>query len=212
MKGFDLSQQDGGPIDPGRTALLGIHWQTDLIDPKGAFGPIFADAVAASGVVQRTSALFQQARRAGCRIIFANIVYRPGYTGHVANNTLFRQASRTQGFVEGTPGAGVDPAFGPEPGDIVMAHSRSSAFFGSDLLSILVGGNIQALVLTGIATNVAVDHTARDAMQYGFRTVLVEDCCLSSDPDLHRASLATMRVLCSDVLTSEAFVQLIEAS
>jgi nicotinamidase-related amidase len=89
-------------------------------------------------------------------------------------------------------------------------HSRSSAFFGSDLLTILIGPGIDTVALSGIATNVAVDHTARDAMQLGFRTLLIEDCCFSSDPEHHKAALVTLRVLCSGVITSREFAHLLQ--
>lgn len=208
MRGFSSSSLDR-EIRPDRTAVLAIHWQVDVIEPKGAFGEVFATAVAESGVVGRTATLLEAARRAGCLIVYVNIVYRPGYSGVVENNALFRRAVRSQGFIQGTPGVEIVEALRAQPNDIVIDHSRSSAFFGSDLLTILIGNQIETVALTGIATNVAVDHTARDAMQYGFQTILIEDCCFSSDPEHHKAALVTMQALCSGVVTSQEFQRLI---
>lgn len=210
MKGFEPTAVDGERINPSRTVVLAIHWQEDVVNPKTTFGAIFGETVARSGIIPRTAGLLQSAREAGCLIIYVNIVYRPGYSGIVENNALFRKAVESKGFIVGTPGVDVVAALRPEPQDIVMDHSRSSAFFGSDLLTILIGRGIETIALTGIATNVAVDHTARDAMQYGFRTIFVEDCCISSDPEHHRAALITMRVLCSAVVTSQDFTALLQ--
>ena len=158
MKGFQGYGFDTAGIDPLRTAVLAIHWQVDVVDPEGAFGSVFARAVAESGVVSRTSNLLQNARRAGCRIIYVSVVYRPGYSGIVQNNALFRRAAEPKGFIQGTRGIEVIDALRPQPEDIVIDHSRSSAFFGSDLLTILVGFGIETVAISGIATNVAVDQ------------------------------------------------------
>jgi biuret amidohydrolase len=53
---------------------------------------------------------------------------------------------------------------------------------------------------------VAVDHTARDAVQYGFRTIVVEDCCFSSDPTYHEASLMSLRALASGVVKADDLI------
>ena len=154
--------------------------------------------------------MLDDARHAGCTIIYVNIVYRTGYAGTIQNNPLFRRGVQSQGFIAGTPGVEIIPELRPQTGDIVIDHARSSAFFGSDLLTILIGNGIDTVALSGIATNVAVDHTARDAMQYGYNTVFLEDCCFSSDPEHHRAALVTMRALCSAVIDHSDFAKLLE--
>lgn len=211
MKGFQDFEQRGS-FDPKKTAVVAIHWQVDIVRPKGAFGDVFSDAIKRNGVIERTANMLDRARSAGCLIVYVNIVYRPGYSGVIQNNSLFKRAVDTKGFIVGTPGVDVVEELRPHPNDLVIDHPRSSAFFGSDLLTILIGNGIDTVALSGIATNVAVDHTARDAMQYGFSTLFIEDCCFSSDPEHHRAALVTMRVLCSGVITGSEFVERLNAS
>ena len=86
-----------------------------------------------------------------------------------------------------------------------------SVFHGSDLQSILIGHGIDTVAVTGVATNVAVDHSVRDAAQLGYRTLLIEDCCCSSDPSYHEASLKSLRVIATNILTSETFVRQLQA-
>jgi nicotinamidase-related amidase len=206
MKGFQESHARL-TVDPKRTAVVAMHWQVDVIRPKGAFGDIFSEAVGKSGVIPRTAAVLNGAREAGCLIIFSSIGYRPGYSGAIQNNSLFRRAVDTKGFIVGTPGVDVIDELRPGPDDLVIDHARSSAFYGSDLMTVLIGRGIDTIALSGIATNVAVDHTARDAMQFGFNTLFLEDCCFSSDPEHHKAALVTMRVLCSAVITGTEFTK-----
>ena len=46
-----------------------------------------------------------------------------------------------------------------------------------------------ALVVTGTATQICVEETAREAFHHGFRTTLVEDAVSSFAPNLHAATL-----------------------
>lgn len=194
-----------GP-DPARTAVLAIHWQNDVIDPAGAFGPIFAARVAAQGLVARAARVFEAARRTGMTIVYVNVAYTPGHPEVVQNNALFRTSVERNAFVRGSRGARVVEALAPQPGDLVVEHGRISAFCGNDLETILTGRRIDTVVVTGMATNVAVDHTVRDAVQKGYTTLLLEDCCCSSDDRFHEAALLTLRALASDVLQADTFV------
>jgi nicotinamidase-related amidase len=202
--------RDLSSIDAKRTAVLAIHWQVDVVAAEGVFGKTFARSVEASGVVPRTAKVLDAARTAGAMVVYVNVRYWPNYVGLTRNNALFNSAIETKGFILGTPGVEVIPQLSMQPGDAVVEHTRISSFHGTDLLNILIGHGIDTITVTGVATNVAVDHTVRDAVQYGFRTILLEDCCCSSDPAHHEAALLTLRVLATGIMTSEEFTGLLE--
>lgn len=196
-----------GTFDPKRTALLGVHWQEDVVGTRGGdLGDVFADYVTKSNIIPRTVDLFNAARAAGSLIVFINVAFWPGHQGVIRNNGLFNAVTqRKSSFIRGSKGVEVLPEFGLTSTDYVIEHSRISAFHGSDLLSILIGNGIERVAVTGVATNVAVDHTTRDAAQYGYDTVLIEDCCCSSDPSYHEASLKSLRVLATHIVKAEEF-------
>lgn len=204
--------RDLGSLVASRTAVLAIHWQVDVVAPEGVFGKTFAPTVKASGVIPRTAKVLEAARCAGAMVAYVNVQYWPDYVGLVRNNALFSSVVEKKGFIRGTPGVAVIPELAPLPGDVQVEHSRISAFHGSDLLNILIGNGIETVVVTGVATNVAIDHTVRDAVQYGFRTILLEDCCCSSDPKHHEAALMTLRVLSTGVVKSDEFVDMLSRS
>jgi biuret amidohydrolase len=195
-----------------RTAVLAVHWQTDVVAPEGVFGKTFAQSVRAAGVIPRAAKVLEAARDVGAMVIYVNVQYWPEYVGHVRNNALFSSVVQTQGFIRGTPGVQVIAELAPKPGDAIVEHSRISAFYGSDLLNVLIGNGIETIIVTGVATNVAIDHTVRDAVQYGYRTILVEDCCCSSDAAHHEAALMTMRVLSTAVLKTDEVLELLQKS
>jgi nicotinamidase-related amidase len=63
------------------------------------------------------------------------------------------------------------------------------------------------LVLSGVATQFAVEGTAREAVDRGYRVLVLEDCCASRDRAVHDFSIETiLRNLCQ-VSTAERFVE-----
>lgn len=196
---------DLGDVNPKRTAILGVHWQDDVVGIHGGdLGDVFAEYVKKTNIVPRTVDLFNKAREAGSLIVFINVAFWPGHQGVIRNNGLFNAVTqRKTSFIRGSKGVEVLPEFGLSKTDYVIEHSRISAFHGSDLLSILIGNGIETVAVTGVATNVAVDHTTRDAAQYGYKTILVEDCCCSSDPSYHEASLKSLQVLATHIVKAD---------
>ena len=51
----------------------------------------------------------------------------------------------------------------PQPGDIVIPKTRYSGFFNTNIDSVLRSRGIRTLVFTGVATNVCVESSLRDA-------------------------------------------------
>ncbi len=195
-------------IEARRTAVLGVHWQEDVVGARGDLGDVFAAYVTSTKIVPRTAAFFDAARKAGALIVFINVAFWPGHNGVIRNNGLFNTVTqRKTSFIRGSQGVAVLPAFGPAESDIIVEHSRISAFHGSDLLSVLIGHGIETVAITGVATNVAVDHTTRDAAQYGYRTILIEDCCCSSDPSYHDAALKSLRIIATNVVPAAEFLK-----
>jgi nicotinamidase-related amidase len=201
-----------GLIDGRKLALLAVHWQNDLLKPEGAFGPIFAEEAKRQQLVPRMARVMQAVRAAGGTVIFVNVAFNPGFPEVICNSALFRTAIKTNAFVRGSDGVRVADELAPLPGDFQVEHSRISAFYGNDIELILRRRGIEIVAVTGVATNVAVDHTVRDALQLGYDTILLEDCCCSSDVAFHEAALRTLRVLATWVTDAEEFLKRLPAS
>jgi ureidoacrylate peracid hydrolase len=63
----------------------------------------------------------------------------------------------------------------PEPGDILVLKHRHSAFIGTNLDLILRSHHISSVAVTGVATNVCVDCTLRDGLQFDYHVALISD-------------------------------------
>lgn len=85
----------------------------------------------------------------------------------------------------------MDPV-APHDDDVVLAHHRVSGFHGTELDTVLRGGGIDTVVLAGVATNLAVESTARAAADLGYRVLVVSDACSAVSGQAHDASLASL--------------------
>lgn len=91
-------------------------------------------------------------------------------------------------------------ALQPKEGEIVINKNTASLFIGTNFELMARNAGIEALVFTGIATEIGVESSAREALNRGFYAVVVKDCVSSSDREAHERSLANMAKLL--VLTS----------
>jgi len=80
----------------------------------------------------------------------------------------------------------------PEHTDIVLEKSTASIFIGTNFEYMMRNRNINTIIFTGIATEMGIESSARDASNRGFYPVVVSDCVSSLDKDAHERSLKTM--------------------
>jgi nicotinamidase-related amidase len=182
-------------LDSRATAVLNIHWQRDIVMRAGAFGPLFAGQVESRDVIKHAAQVLAIAREHDALIVYARAAFRPGYPDLVRNCALFEQVAATQSLQEGTPGAEIIPELAPHAGEPIVTHARLSAFQGTELDLMLRARGIASVLVTGVATNITVEGTARDAVNLGYRTVLVADACAAADAPAHHATLATFGLL-----------------
>jgi nicotinamidase-related amidase len=204
---IDNRHQEAGFHSPADTALLCIHWQNDIVQPDGGFGDIFASSVRQTGALENTVSAVRACRSLGVPVIHVLASYDPEFRGHVTNNALFRTVQARKAFVRGTRGVQVCDELRPESGELLVEHTRINCFYGTDLSTWLRSRGIINLAFTGVATNVAVDHSVREAVQAGFNTYLLDDCCCSSTPEYHDAAMLTLAALSTHVMKHEEFLK-----
>jgi biuret amidohydrolase len=188
-------------LDPRSTAVLAVHWLHDVVSPDGAFGPYFQSEIERLDAIANTAAILEAAREAGALVAYTRVVYRPDYADMDANCPLLQGVVALHALTEGSRGAEIIPELAPRPGDLVVDHTRVTGFCGTSLDSVLRARDIEAVVLTGVSTNLSVEGTAREATNLGYRSIVVSDACATDSEAAHMATLATMSQL-GEVATS----------
>lgn len=148
---------------------------------------VVIDRFADDDYLPRLGKAIDAARASGVPVIYVVVGFRPGYPEISPRNKLFGAlASRAGGLAGADRTTQVHPDVAPAPGETVVTKRRVSAFAGSDLDLVLRAGEIDHLVLTGIATSGVVLSTLRQAADLDFELTVLSDACLDSDPEVHR--------------------------
>jgi nicotinamidase-related amidase len=113
-------------LDPKTSALLVMDFQTAVVEMV---------ATDKDTLLERTAKLIEAARKAGMRIIYVVVGFRPGYPEVSPRNQSFGPIRESGRFAAGSAGTDVHSAVGPQPGDVVVTKHRVSAFTGAKTTS-----------------------------------------------------------------------------
>jgi ureidoacrylate peracid hydrolase len=182
------------------TAIVVIDMQNAYASPGGYVDLAGFDIKGASGTIARIAAVLETARGAGVQIVYLQNGWDkdyveaggPGSPNWHKSNALktMRAKPELQGRLLARGGWDYDlvEPLAPQPGDIVLAKTRYSAFFNSQLDSTLRARGIRNIVFVGVATNVCVESTLRDGFHLEYFGVMLEDATHHLGPDFVQAA------------------------
>jgi nicotinamidase-related amidase len=107
-----------------------------------------------------------------------------------------------QHAVAGTWGAQVVDELKPEKGDYVLQKRRYSAFQGTGLDQLLRELKVDTLILTGVVTDICIQHTAADAFFRGYKLVVPNDCVEAVNEQTQKAALDYLKKVYGCKITS----------
>ncbi len=193
-------------VSPQSAALLVVDVQNDFCHERGAFGRRGIDLGAIQQSVEPLLRLIDAARTLGLPVIFIKTQH-DRWTNSPAWLTRASRAAGDEICASGSWGAEfyrVQPA----PGDRVVVKSRYSGFYMTELEVILRSLGRKSVLVAGVASNVCVESTARDAFMRDYYVVLVEDCAGAATKEEHEAACANIRGYFGRVLGSQSLVAL----
>lgn len=190
-------------IEPGRTAILAVDFQPEIMGADGAFAPLFHAEVQRANLITLAGRLLNAARAAGSKVVYSRAAFQPGYTDLVANFPLFHNIAESGILVDGTPATAIIDEVAPHPGDVVLAHPRVSCFHATALDLVLRGAGVDTVVLSGVATDLAVESTTRAGADLGYRMLVASDACTTTSRSAHDASLTSLAMFAEIVTVSD---------
>jgi nicotinamidase-related amidase len=197
-------------LDPSRTALLALDFQNYGIHPEGYWakhGEPDWPAIARPAAEQ-TARVLDAARRHGILVVHVGVAWRAGSPDMNMTAPLF--AGAPDRSVEGTWQSEFYEPVRPAADEIVVYKRSVSALAGTELDRLFRIRDINTLVLTGVATHFAVEGTAREAVDRGYRVLVLENCCASRVREVHEFSIdVILRRLCH-VTTAESLIRTLD--
>jgi ureidoacrylate peracid hydrolase len=195
-------------IDPARTAHIVVDLQNGFMAPGAP-----AEIPAARDIVPNVNRISAALRAAGGLVVYiqntidadAKETWSNWFT-HMSGGR--RQQAMDAAFAEGSEGHAIWPGLEVLPGDLKVKKSRFGALVpgASDLHSVLQARNIDTVIITGTATNVCCESTARDAMMMNYKVIFVSDGTATWNDEEHNATLGIMLAQFADVMSTEEVV------
>lgn len=172
--------------------LIVVDVQNDFCSPKGAAAQRGSDVTAAMEMVHRLVHLIAEARRVSLPIVYIKTTHSE-WTD--TPSWLYRKPEGKDDKTcrEGTWGAELYEGIAPLPHERVVIKHRYSAFINTDLNTVLKAKEVESVLVTGVATNVCVETTARDAFMYDYYVTMVDDCSAAYNQPLHESTLENIR-------------------
>ncbi|HEY6331981.1 MAG TPA: isochorismatase family protein [Blastocatellia bacterium] len=166
-------------------------------------GIVAAQTVHPSGeIVDRSGQLARAFRNKRLPVVLVNVAGRaPGRT-----DAVVPQLSLPPDWTDLVPG------LDQQPGDHRVTKKCWGAFLGTTLDEYLRGRGVTQIVLTGIATSIGVESTARSAYDLGYNVTLVLDAMTDRDAEAHRLTVEKIFPKLGETTTTAEVITLLNAS
>jgi ureidoacrylate peracid hydrolase len=116
-------------------------------------------------------------------------------------------------YTEGADSAQLHDELDVDPCDVILNKPRYGAFHATDLELILRSRGIDTVIISGIATNICCETTAREAAQRDFRVLFLSDGTATKDmggvtaADLQRATCASLGMVFAKIVTTDQVIE-----
>jgi nicotinamidase-related amidase len=183
----------GARLERGsRPGVLVVDFSLGFTSFEGALGCGLDKEVLA------TRQLLDVARAASAPVIFTAIAYQPG----LADCGLWAQKiAGLSTLVDGSDQVSIDARLGRVDHEPVVVKKGASAFFGTNLVALLVERAVDTVVLCGATTSGCVRATAIDLMQHGFPTLVPRECVGDRARAPHESNLFDIDAKYADVVS-----------
>jgi maleamate amidohydrolase len=185
-----------------RPAVLVVDFSRGFTDPECTMGSDLTQEVEA------THRLLTTAREREIPIIFTTIGFEP----NLKDGSLWLE--KIPGLAEllvGGKWVEIDPRLERRDEETVILKKGASAFFGTNLPSILVSLGVDTVVMCGATTSGCIRATAIDLLQHGYPTLVPRECVGDRAQDPHDANLIDIQAKYADVVPVEEALSYVES-
>jgi ureidoacrylate peracid hydrolase len=201
-------------LDCKRTAHIIVDLQNGFMAPGAV-----AEIAGARDVVPAVNRISENLRAAGGLVVYIQNTFDQEairtwstYFEHFCSPV--RRQRMIDAFTPGAEGHALWAGLEVRPQDLLVRKRRFGAFApgASDLHDILQARGIDTLIITGTASQVCCESTARDAMMLNYKVFFVADGNATFTDEEHNATLSAMAYTFCDVIETDALIGLIQVA
>jgi ureidoacrylate peracid hydrolase len=193
-------------IDPARTAVINVDMQRCFVEGTPLAAP---DGPA---VLERINTLIGACRAAGALVVHTRGWMRPDSSNVGAVMDRLVPPFIVALYTAGTDSAELHPDLDVDERDIVLDKPRYGAFHATELELILRQRGVETVIITGIATSICCETTAREAAVRDFHVLFADDATGTQDmagveaATLHRATCASLSMVFARIVTTREVI------
>ncbi|WNC15455.1 isochorismatase family protein [Brevibacillus brevis] len=188
----------------GQTLGIGNRPCVLVVDViKGFTDPAMPLGSDLSRQIEVTNRLLREAHQKNLPVFFTTIAYEENLED---SGIWLEKMGGLKTLKSGTDAVQLDPRLHYQKGDVILNKKYASAFFGTDLISRLNVNRVDTVIVTGCTTSGCVRASVVDALQYGYRPIVVRDAVGDRSLASHDQSLFDMEQKYADVLDASELI------
>ncbi len=185
----------------GKTAFLIVDMQNDFCLPGAPF-----EVKGAMGVARNIRRALEACRQHKLPVVHVFRYYRPdGSDVEITRYDKFMQVGGA--LIEGTKGGEIVEELKPLAGEYLVCKRRWSAFFQTELDSLLKRLGVDQVVVTGVQTPNCIRGTVWDANSLDYEVIVLVDGTGANTQEVHEANLTDMKNIGAKMMTVDEFVK-----
>jgi maleamate amidohydrolase len=158
--------------------------------------------------VKNTAVLIEEIRKKKRPVIFTTVEFT---AAEIEKNLLYLKTPKIETLTLGSMWTDIDPRLPKKDQDIIISKKYGSAFFGTSLATQLQVLNIDTLLISGCVTSACVRASAVDAVQNGFRPIVVRETVGDRSLLAHEANLIDIEQRYGDVISLQEASQYLQS-
>jgi len=200
----DYAERSYGAFDVGlgqRPGIVVVDFQKGFTEEQYPLGgaPLIMRSL------ENTQRLLQVARR-------HNIPVASCYTAYKSWRDMpyWKIEAVREQFIHGHPSVALDPRIYEPSYDVVVCKTGPSIFFQTPVVPFFVKERVDTVIITGCTTSGCIRASSIDSFQWGFRTIVAEDCVGDHEEGPHNDNLRDISRRYVDLTTAEALIPYLE--
>ena len=196
-------------IDLETTAIFITDSQNYFLSEGGAAWPLVGEGVTNGNIVEKQAALVAVAKEVGIPVFYSPHMYTEmDYANWKYLNPIDQLMFDIDMLHEGTWGHEFHPDLIPDDNTIVMnPHKGLSNFHTGDANLQLRQYGIQTVIMTGMSANLCVESHMRDATEFGFEVIVIEDATAGAGSYSKDAAHTNFEFIASEVITTDDILE-----
>ena len=179
------------------TAIITLDMINVICAEGGALAEVYSPRIKEANTLEHINKVNKNARNNGYLVIQIILAFNPQYTDGSTASPIFSAAKQNKILQQDSWDTAFVDGLEVMPQDIKITKHRVSGFYGTDLDLILRANKIDNVILMGVATNIAIELTAREAHDRDYKVTIISDATEAGSIEEKKNSLNFLQRICS---------------